>query len=53
MTIKIKYNNNDAKYIFDSFDKIKNYDNVVFIDCAHNKLSVLPELPNSLQILWC
>ena len=41
---------------FDLFDQLINiidYDKVVYIDCHYNKLTSLPELPNSLQQLYC
>jgi Leucine-rich repeat (LRR) protein len=54
MRIYIKYNIHDQKLIqFNSFDKIIDYNKVVYINCGFNQLSKLPELPNSLQILDC
>jgi len=53
MVIKIKYQNDHTEYYLNSFDKIKNYDNVVYINCYENKLTVLPKLPNSLETLIC
>jgi len=53
MSITIKYQDDDTEYKYNSFDKIKNYDNVVYIDYGLNKLTVLPKLPNSLETLIC
>jgi hypothetical protein len=49
------------QYVFKSFDSIINfnpndifnYDNIIYINCSSNKLTSLPELPNSLQELYC
>ena len=53
MLFKIKYQNDNNQYEFTSFNEIKNYDKVVYIDCSDNQLTSLPELPNSLQVLFC
>ena len=47
--INTKYNLEDANDInFDSFDKIIDYDKVVYIFCSDCNLTELPKLPNSL-----
>ncbi len=58
MKIGIKYQNDNHEYIFNSLNEINNYDEVIYIDYYYNdsyfiKLSKLPELPNSLQKLYC
>jgi len=53
MAIIIKYQNDDEEYNFNSFEKITNYDKVVYINYYGKKLSVLPKLPNSLETLYC
>ena len=55
MTITIKFNDN-IKHEYNSFDQITqldNYDEIIYINWHNNKLSSLPQLPNSLEILWC
>jgi hypothetical protein len=51
MNIKIKYKNDNKIYIFDSFEKISNYDNVLSMECEWNLLTSLSKLPNSLKKL--
>jgi Leucine-rich repeat (LRR) protein len=54
MSISIKYNLDVKKLIeLDSFNKISNYDKVVWLECCCNQLTSLPNLSNSLQELWC
>ena len=54
MTISIKYNLDEQVSIkFDSFNKIIDYNKVVYIYCWGNILTSLPQLPESLQILCC
>ena len=54
MFIKIKYNLDDTTIMrFDLFNKIINYDTVIYINCSNNQLSKLPKVPNSLQELLC
>jgi len=53
MPITIKYHNDYTEYKYNSFEEIKNYDTVDYINCYNNQLSVLPKLHNSLQILYC
>ena len=48
MSIVINYQNNNQDYIFNSFDQIDNFNEVIVINCYSNKLSELPELPDSL-----
>ena len=46
---------NSFKY-YNSFEEITcldNYNNIKFIECVKSKLTELPELPDSLEILWC
>ena len=53
--INIKFNDN-IKNKYKSFEeilKLDNYNDINYIDCAYNKLSNLPELPNSLVELHC
>ena len=38
---------------FEEILKLDNYNDINYIDCAYNKLSNLPELPNSLVELHC
>ena len=55
MTITIKFNDN-IKHEYNSFDQITqldNYDEIIYINWHNNKLSSLPQLPNSLEILHC
>ena len=49
----MRYFNLEYKYHYDSFHLISYYDNIVYLDCSYNNLTSLPELPNSLQILYC
>jgi hypothetical protein len=57
MLIKILYQNdnlNDSQIChFISFDHINNYDKVVYINCSNNNLTLIPELPNSVQYICC
>ena len=53
MSIIIEYQNDNKLYYFNSLNEINNYDKVVYIYCSGNDLTLLPELPNSLQELWC
>ena len=55
MSITIKFNDN-IEHQYNSFDEITqldNYDEIIYIECYNNNLSSLPQLPNSLKILWC
>jgi Leucine-rich repeat (LRR) protein len=55
MTITIKYIDN-VEHTYNAFDDIlqlDNYNDIIYIKCTGNRLSYLPELPNSLQVLWC
>jgi Leucine-rich repeat (LRR) protein len=51
MDIYIKYNLEEICQKFNSFDKIPNYDQIVYLGCQNNQLSSLPNLPNSLETL--
>jgi len=56
MPINIKYSLETKKISYNSFQEIEQlerYNDIVFINCSHNKLTSLPDLPNSLQKLWC
>ncbi len=53
MSITIKYKNDNEEYKFNSFEKIKKYDNVVHIYCWDHQLNSLPELPDTLECLYC
>ena len=47
---------NNKRYTYDNFDDItslNNFHHITYIDCSNNRLLVLPQLPNSLQILYC
>jgi len=48
-----KYIDNDEEYTCYSFDEIKNYNDIRYIDCGYNHLKVLPTLPTKIEILWC
>ena len=55
MIITIKFND-DINHVYDSFEEIlqiDNYNDITYINCAHNNLYYLPELPDSLIILHC
>ena len=44
--------NDDIAYTYSSFEeilKLDNYNDIIYINCINNKLSSLPELPNSLN----
>ena len=50
MEIYFKYNfEDDFIKVYGLFDEIENYDKIVYINCYYNKLTLLPELPNSLH----
>ncbi len=54
MKIGIKYSYDSTCLIeFNLFNKIYNYDNVVYLDCSCNGLTSLPTLSKSLKILIC
>jgi Leucine-rich repeat (LRR) protein len=53
MKILVKYYYNENEIKFNSFTEIKNYDEVVSINCSFNKLTSLPKLPKSLKELNC
>ncbi len=53
MLIYVKYNLEDDEIKYNSFEKIRNYNYILYVDCSNNKLTSLPKLPNSLQILLC
>jgi Leucine-rich repeat (LRR) protein len=53
MNIYIKYNLDQEVQKVNSFNKIPNYNQIVYLYCRNNQLNSLPNLPNSLQILWC
>ena len=38
---------------FDDLTQLDNYHDIVWIDCANNKLLELPTLPNNLVYLYC
>jgi len=40
-------------YDYCNFNQILNYNNVIYLDCSHNLLTSLPDLPNSLVELHC
>ena len=53
--ITIAFNNKIA-HTYNSFEeilKLDNYNDIIYINCINNKLSSLPELPNSLIELLC
>ena len=53
--ITINFNDN-GPHDYRSFKEIvqlDNYNDIIYIDCIRNSLSSLPELPNSLNILYC
>jgi hypothetical protein len=55
MTTIIKFNDN-IEHIYDSFEEIlnlENYNDIIYIKSCGNKLSGLPELPNSLINMIC
>ena len=55
MTICI-YFSDDISHKYNSFEeilKLDNYNDIDYIDCSHNWLVNLPELPNSLQYFIC
>jgi hypothetical protein len=55
MNIIIKFNDN-IEHHYESFNEIielDNYNEIIYIECRHNNLSSLPELPNSLIELRC
>jgi Leucine-rich repeat (LRR) protein len=53
MPIFINYNLEQNPVKYNSFDKIRNYNYILHINCSDNQLTSLPKLPNSLQILYC
>jgi len=53
MTTKIKYENDNKIYQFNSLNRINNYDKIVHLNCISNGLTLLPELPNSLIEFYC
>jgi len=59
MTITIKYSleaedTGKAYNTFEEIQQLKDYNDIVYIRCSHNKLTVLPPtLPDSLQKLYC
>ncbi len=53
MKIYIKYVLGEKTIEYNSFENIRDYDNVVYINCHNNKLTSLPKLPDSLQSLNC
>ena len=55
MTITIKFID-DIEHYYESFNeivKLDNYNDIIHIKCWNSNLSSLPELPNSLEILYC
>ena len=55
MTITIKFSDN-IEHNYNSFEeiiKLDNYNDIIYLDCWGSSLFSLPELPNSLQVLWC
>ena len=55
MTICI-YFSDENRHRYNSFEeilKLDNYNNINYIDCSHNYLYNIPELPNSLIKLYC
>ena len=54
MPIYVKYNLEEWNYVkYNSFEEIKNYEQVVDINFSNNLLNLLPKLPNSLIELYC
>jgi len=59
MTITIKYSleaeaTGKDYNTFEEIQQLKDYNDIVYIRCSHNKLTVLPPtLPDSLQKLYC
>jgi Leucine-rich repeat (LRR) protein len=55
MPIYVKYNLEEWNYYvkYNSFEEIKNYEQVVDINCSNNLLNLLPKLPNSLKEFYC
>jgi len=59
MTITIKYSleaedTGKAYNTFEEIQQLKDYNDIVYIRCSYNKLTVLPPtLPDSLQKLYC
>jgi Leucine-rich repeat (LRR) protein len=53
LKLKVKYPNDDTKYIEHSFKDIK--ENCIYLDCNNNKLTSLKEIENltQLQELYC
>ena len=51
--IHVQYILNEGNKKFMSFDKIINYNDVVYLKCTHMRLTSLPKLPCSLKILHC
>ena len=50
------YFSDDISHKYNSFEeilKLDNYNDIDYIDCSHNWLVNLPELPNSLKYLYC
>lgn len=55
MSLKLRCKNlNGEEMVFDSWDEFHNNEQpIIYLDCRHNKLTKLPELPNSLETLLC
>ncbi len=53
MLLFVKYDLEQNRIYYNSFEEIENYDKVVYIDYCNNQLTSLPKLPNSLQQLLC
>jgi Leucine-rich repeat (LRR) protein len=54
--IYIKFNLNDNKISYNSFDDIinlTNYNDIVYIDCSYNQLNKITNLPQLLKYLDC
>jgi Leucine-rich repeat (LRR) protein len=51
--ITIKYDLDGEEIQKETFDEIDNYDDVISLNCSHNKLDKLPTLPCKLQNLFC
>ena len=53
MVIRYKYDDNVLLYYNSDSFKIKDYENIVNLECFNNNLKRLPILPNSLKELRC
>ena len=53
ITIKFSDHIEQQYNSFKEILKLDNYNDIIYIWCVNNSLSILPELPNSLEIFWC